>query len=454
MDKLQITGGRPLEGEVRISGAKNATLPILAGSAAGRRPGVHRQRAAPAGRHHDDRAAGAHGRHGHGRRAHAHRGRCHHACKRVLRALRAGQDHARLDPGAGAAGGALRPGRRVAARRLRHRRAAGEHPRRRPAGHGRGHPHRERLYPRARRPAARRAPGARHGHRHRHREPDDGRGAGRGRDGARKRRARAGGRGPGELPDRDGREDPGRRHRPHRHRGRGEALTARATTCCRTASRPAPTSWPARSPAGTCALKPHEPGAPRRRASPSCEEAGATVGHRQQTGSSWTCAAAGRASVDVRTAPYPAFPTDMQAQFAALDTVADGVGTIIETIFENRFMHMLEMRRMGAEIRLEGNTAIIKGVQRLTAAPVMATDLRASASLVLAGLVAEGRTDDRAHLPHRPRLRVHRGEAGAAGRADPARAELSGCAPVARSRRRGGGATPGSDVPDHAGGPD
>jgi UDP-N-acetylglucosamine 1-carboxyvinyltransferase len=98
-------------------------------------------------------------------------------------------------------------------------------------------------------------------------------------------------------------------------------------------------------------------------------------------------------AVDVRTAPYPAFPTDMQAQFAALDTVADGVGTVVETIFENRFMHMLEMRRMGAEIRLEGNTAIIRGVQQLTAAPVMATDLRASASLVLAGLVAQGRTD-------------------------------------------------------------
>jgi UDP-N-acetylglucosamine 1-carboxyvinyltransferase len=98
-------------------------------------------------------------------------------------------------------------------------------------------------------------------------------------------------------------------------------------------------------------------------------------------------------AVDVRTAPYPAFPTDMQAQFAALNTVAAGVGTIIETIFENRFMHMLEMRRLGAEIRLEGNTAIIRGVERLTAAPVMATDLRASASLVLAGLVAEGRTE-------------------------------------------------------------
>jgi len=97
-------------------------------------------------------------------------------------------------------------------------------------------------------------------------------------------------------------------------------------------------------------------------------------------------------AVDVRTAPYPAFPTDMQAQFAALNTVAEGVGTITETIFENRFMHMLEMRRLGAEIRLEGSTAIIKGVKRLTGAPVMATDLRASASLVIAGLIADGTT--------------------------------------------------------------
>jgi UDP-N-acetylglucosamine 1-carboxyvinyltransferase len=121
-------------------------------------------------------------------------------------------------------------------------------------------------------------------------------------------------------------------------------------------------------------------------------EAGATV----TTGDTWIeVDMRGRRpnAVDIRTAPYPAFPTDMQAQFAALNTIANGVGTIIETIFENRFMHMLEMRRMGAEIRLEGNTAIIKGVERLTAAPVMATDLRASASLVLAALVAEGKTE-------------------------------------------------------------
>jgi len=122
------------------------------------------------------------------------------------------------------------------------------------------------------------------------------------------------------------------------------------------------------------------------------EEAGAAL----TTGSDWIeIDMRGRRpkAVDLRTAPYPAFPTDMQAQFAALNTVAEGVGTIIETIFENRFMHMLEMRRMGAEIRLEGKTAIIKGVPRLQAAPVMATDLRASASLVLAGLVAEGQTE-------------------------------------------------------------
>jgi UDP-N-acetylglucosamine 1-carboxyvinyltransferase len=122
------------------------------------------------------------------------------------------------------------------------------------------------------------------------------------------------------------------------------------------------------------------------------QEAGASV----KTGADWIeldMQGKRPKSVDVRTAPYPAFPTDMQAQFAALDCIADGVGTITETIFENRFMHMLEMRRLGAEIRLEGNTAIIKGVPRLTAAPVMATDLRASASLVIAGLVADGRTE-------------------------------------------------------------
>ena len=97
-------------------------------------------------------------------------------------------------------------------------------------------------------------------------------------------------------------------------------------------------------------------------------------------------------AVDIRTAPYPGFPTDMQAQFAALNAVARGSSTIIETIFENRFMHVQEMQRMGADIRVEGNAAICRGTEALKAAPVMATDLRASASLVIAALVARGDT--------------------------------------------------------------
>jgi UDP-N-acetylglucosamine 1-carboxyvinyltransferase len=120
-------------------------------------------------------------------------------------------------------------------------------------------------------------------------------------------------------------------------------------------------------------------------------EAGAAI----EVGEDWICLdMQGRRplAVDVHTAPYPAFPTDMQAQFTALNAIAQGVGVITETIFENRFMHVQELQRMGAHIRLEGNTAICTGVERLTGAPVMATDLRASASLVLAGLVAEGET--------------------------------------------------------------
>ena len=120
-------------------------------------------------------------------------------------------------------------------------------------------------------------------------------------------------------------------------------------------------------------------------------EAGASI----ETGDDWIeLDMQGRRpkSVDIRTAPYPGFPTDMQAQFCALNAVADGVGTITETIFENRFQHVLELQRMGADIRLEGHTAVIQGVKNLTAAPVMATDLRASAGLVLAGLAATGET--------------------------------------------------------------
>jgi UDP-N-acetylglucosamine 1-carboxyvinyltransferase len=136
-----------------------------------------------------------------------------------------------------------------------------------------------------------------------------------------------------------------------------------------------------------------------RRTDPHCleavliklKEAGATI----EQGEDWIeIDMGGRRpdAVDVRTMPYPAFPTDMQAQFCAMNAIARGVGTVTETIFENRFQHVLELQRMGANIRIEGNTAVCTGVQKLTAAPVMATDLRASAGLVLAGLAAEGET--------------------------------------------------------------
>jgi UDP-N-acetylglucosamine 1-carboxyvinyltransferase len=121
------------------------------------------------------------------------------------------------------------------------------------------------------------------------------------------------------------------------------------------------------------------------------EETGAQV----NTGADWIevdMRAARPKAVCLSTAPYPAFPTDMQAQFVALNAIAEGVGTITETVFENRFMHVHELQRMGAQIQLEGNTAISTGVESLSAAPIMATDLRASASLILAALVASGET--------------------------------------------------------------
>jgi len=119
------------------------------------------------------------------------------------------------------------------------------------------------------------------------------------------------------------------------------------------------------------------------------------AGCQIETGEDWislTAPAENLKSVNIRTAPYPAFPTDMQAQFVLLNCIAGGTATVVETVFENRFMHVHELQRMGADIELDGNTAVIKGVGNLFAAPVMATDLRASACLVLAGLIAEGET--------------------------------------------------------------
>ncbi|HEY7657551.1 MAG TPA: UDP-N-acetylglucosamine 1-carboxyvinyltransferase [Burkholderiales bacterium] len=118
------------------------------------------------------------------------------------------------------------------------------------------------------------------------------------------------------------------------------------------------------------------------------------TGARITTGPDWVALESNGAlsAVNVRTAPYPAFPTDMQAQFMALDSIARGTALVTETVFENRFMHVQELKRLGADIEVEGNTAVVKGVAHLNGATVMATDLRASASLVLAGLIARGAT--------------------------------------------------------------
>jgi UDP-N-acetylglucosamine 1-carboxyvinyltransferase len=123
----------------------------------------------------------------------------------------------------------------------------------------------------------------------------------------------------------------------------------------------------------------------------SLQEAGAHI----QSGDNWIeldMREQRPSAVNVRTAPYPAFPTDMQAQFVALNAIANGTAAVVETIFENRFMHVSELLRMGADIELQGHTAIIKGVEKLRGAPVMATDLRASACLVIAALGADGET--------------------------------------------------------------
>ena len=134
---------------------------------------------------------------------------------------------------------------------------------------------------------------------------------------------------------------------------------------------------------------------------------------------------AGLAPVEVTTAPFPGFPTDLQAQLMALMTRAKGTSHITETIFENRFMHVQELARLGAHIHLDGETATIEGVERLKGAPVMATDLRASVSLVIAGLRRRRRDHGQPRLSPRPRLRAARGQARPLRRGDRAHQRLN-----------------------------
>ena len=390
MDKLQIRGGVPLDGEVRISGAKNAALPILAAALLADEPVTignvpHLKDVTTMiellGR------MGASVTVDEKMRVEVDPTTTNEtsAPYELVKTMRAAilvlgplvAKYGRADVSL--------PGR------LRHRCAPGQHPCRRPAGHGCRSPHRERLHPGPGRTPERRADRHGHGHGHRHREPDDGcvlspRGETILENAAREPEIvdlalfliAMGAKITGHGTDTILVEGVERMHGTHY-----EVL-------------------PDRIEAGTYLVAGAITGGRVRARNARAEHLDAVLGKLVEAGAEVIRGDGfvevnmhGRRpqAVDIRTAPHPGFPTDMQAQFAALDTVAEGVGTIVETIFENRFMHLLEMRRMGAEIRLEGNTAIIKGVPRLTAAPVMATDLRASASLVIAGLVAEGTTD-------------------------------------------------------------
>ena len=241
----------------------------------------------------------------------------------------------------------------------------------------------------ARRAAAGDAHHDRHGHRHRHREPADGGDARRRRDHPRERGAGARGRRPRRDADRDGRAHRGARHEPDPHRRRRPAARRRRTGSSATGSRPARSCARSRRPAATSSLR-HARGEHLEAVIDKLREAGATI----EVGDGWlrVRADARPRAVSVRTSEYPAFPTDMQAQLMALDCIADGAATITETIFENRFMHVNELLRLGAKVDVDGRVAVVQGVDKLSGATVMATDLRASAGLVIAALVAEGTT--------------------------------------------------------------
>ena len=182
-----------------------------------------------------------------------------------------------------------------------------------------------------------------------------------------------------------------RRHLDHHHRRRRPRSAARVHRSSPTASRPAPMRWPWPWRAATSMLEGGrtellENGARRHPPRPAPRSRPVNSGIRVRRNGS------GIAPVDITTEPFPGFPTDLQAQFMGLMTMAKGKSQITETIFENRFMHVQELARLGAHISLSGQTAIVEGVSKLKGAPVMATDLRASVSLVIAGLAAEGET--------------------------------------------------------------
>ncbi len=208
----------------------------------------------------------------------------------------------------------------------------------------------------------------------------------------------------------------GRGHRRHHRRGRLPPRRASSTRSSPTGSRPAPCWSPRPSPGATCTCSGAVP-AHLDAVVGKLREAGCTVVVHPR-GPPLPGPATSPSRSTSQTTEHPGFPTDMQAQLMALLSVARGTSVISENIFENRFMHVAELRRMGADIRVEGHTAVVKGVHTLSGAPVMATDLRASASLILAGLRAGGHHPGGPRLPPGPGLRGAGAEAPDPGRTD------------------------------------
>ena len=391
MDKFVIRGGNPLLGTVRISGAKNAALPAMAAALLTDEPvilenipqvrDIETERKLLA-------AMGAEVELGYGRAQHRTTINCREP-EHARSPVRAGEDHARLHSGAWSAGGpfgrarvSLPGGCAIGARPIDlHIKGLEQLGAKITQEHGYIEARAERLQGRPHR--------LRQDHRHRHRRPDDGRHARRRRNRDGKLRARTRSRRPRRPADQDGREDRRRGHstitserRPKLHGAKHRII-------------------PDRIEAGTFIIAGAITGGDLIVTDCDPNHIGALLDKLQEAGVEVTRNARFRPrarssadlkAADVATEEYPGFATDMQAQYMALMTQAEGTSVVTENIFENRFMHAQELVRMGANIKIEGRRAIVRGKTPLTGAAVIASDLRAIASLVLAALVAEGET--------------------------------------------------------------
>ena len=236
-----------------------------------------------------------------------------------------------------------------------------------------------------------------------------------------------------QLPGQDGRPDRGDRHIDACGSRDARRCTAPSIPCCPTASRPGPMPWRRPSPAATCCSTGPAPISCKRRCKP-CARPGVEIEERP-TGISVARNGGGLSPVSVETQPFPGFPTDLQAQLIALMCMANGTSQVRETIFENRFMHVQELARLGARIDLKGDTALVTGVNGLRGAQVMATDLAGLGVADHRRACRARRDHDRPGLSSRPRLRAHRGQARPMRRPYRAADELSHQMPILVIRR-------------------